>query len=53
MCFVWDDKRGGDVRVCGGINEHPHRPLFGFLPIYVDAVSEDFIMRSDGTFVDE
>jgi hypothetical protein len=53
VCFFWDDKREGNVRAAGSIDEVPHRPLFGFLPIYVSAVNEDFIMRPDGTFVDE
>ena len=51
--FFWDGKQGGDVRVMGSIDESPHRSLWGFIPIYVSAVTDSFIMRPDGSFVDE
>jgi hypothetical protein len=51
--FSWDDKPQGDIRVHGSIDENPHRPLLGFLPIYVSSVTDDFILSPQGTFVGE
>ena len=51
--FSWDDKPQGDIRVHGSIDECPHRPLFGFLPIYVSSVTDDFILSPQGAFVGE
>ena len=49
----WDDRKEGDVRVCGDLASIPQRPLLGFLPIFSPDVTDSFIMRRDGTFVDE
>jgi hypothetical protein len=49
----WDDRRDGDVRVCGDLTTNPQRPLLGFLPIFAPDVTDSFIMRYDGTLVDE
>ena len=43
--IVWDGKRGGDVRVLGGIDDGGLR---AFLPL-----TDDFIMAPDGRFVGE
>lgn len=51
--FFWDDKPQGDIRVFGSIDENPHRPLLGFLPIYVSRATDDFILSPHGTFVGE
>ncbi len=48
----WDDQRDGDLRVCGDLTCSPQRGLLGFLPIFVPDVTDSFIMRRDGTFVD-
>lgn len=47
----WDDKRGGNVRVCADITTAPQRPLLGFLPVYTPDATDSFIMAPDGTFV--
>ena len=49
----WDDKRGGDVRVCGDISTEPQRRLLRILPIYLPDVTDSFIMAPDGSFVGE
>lgn len=49
----WDDRRGGNVRVCGDITAEPQRPLLGFLPVYTSDATDSFIMAPDGTFVGE
>jgi hypothetical protein len=49
----WDDKPGAALRVIGDLTTAPQRPWLGFLPIYTPDVSDDFIMRPDGTFVGE
>jgi len=49
----WDDKSGSDVRVYGDLSASPQKPLLGFIPIYTPDVMDSFIMRPDGTFVDE
>ena len=49
----WDDKPGGDVRVYGDLSASPQKPLLGFIPIYTPDVMDSFIMRPDGSFVDE
>lgn len=49
----WDDKRGGDVRVCADLTAAPQRPMLGFLPIFMSDVTDSFIMRGDGSFVGE
>ncbi len=45
---VWDDKAKGDLRVCASIDD-------GWLTAYVNTKPflDDFIIRSDGTFVGE
>lgn len=45
--IFWDDKPGGDVRVCGDLNMMPH------IPPYTSDVTDSFIMRCDGSFVGE
>ena len=49
----WDNRTEGDVRVCGDLATIPQRPLLGFLPVFTPDVTESFIIRRDGTFVDE
>lgn len=49
----WDDRQGGNIRVCGDITTAPQRPLFGVLPVYTSDATDDFIMAPDGTFVGE
>lgn len=49
----WDDKPSGDIRVHAEILQLPLRPLWGFLPIYVGSNIDDFIMKPDGSCVDE
>ena len=46
----WDDKRRGDVRVIGDLEAMPQRPVMG---AYTSDVVDSFIMRRDGSFVDE
>jgi len=46
----WDDKRGDDVRVIGDLEAMPQRPVMG---VYTSDVVDSFIMRRDGSFVDE
>lgn len=48
----WDDKRGGDVRVCGDLTTRP-QPPFVATPVVTPDVTDSFIMRADGTFVGE
>ena len=50
---LWDDKPNQDIRVIAEALPIPLRPLFGFIPIYIGGPSDAFIMRPDGTFVDE
>jgi hypothetical protein len=49
----WDDKRGGNVRVCGDLTTAPRRPWLGLLPVLTPDVNDDFIMARDGSFVGE
>ncbi|QDV61102.1 hypothetical protein [Crateriforma conspicua] len=49
----WDDKRGGDIRVCGDISTEPQRRLFRILPIHLPDATDSFIMAPDGSFVGE
>jgi hypothetical protein len=42
---VWDDRKGGDLRVIGSIDDGGWRAL--------RPLSSDFIVRPDGTFVGE
>jgi hypothetical protein len=49
----WDDKPHGDVRVSASFSADPQKPLLGFIPIYRADMTESFIMRPDGQFVDE
>ena len=49
----WDDQTGADLRVIGDLTTEPQRPWLGFVPIHMPDVSDDFIMRPDGTFVGE
>jgi len=51
--FGWDDESAGEIRVDLTIDEDPHRPLFGFLPVYISTIGDGFIMKPDGTFIDE
>ena len=51
--FFWDDQTQRNIRVSGSIDENPHRPLLGFLPIYVSSVTDDFILSPQGIFVGE
>ena len=51
--FIWDDKPLGNLRVLGAIDENPHRPLWGFLPIYVSRVADGFILSPQGSFIGE
>ena len=50
---VWDDRKDGDLRVCGDLATIPQQPLLGFIPVYSPDVTDSFIMRRDGTFVGE
>ncbi len=53
MAF-WDDRPNGDIRVIAEVFRIPLRPLLGFIPIYLGVGwSECFIIRPDGSFVDE
>jgi hypothetical protein len=45
---VWDDEPHGNVRVMGDLCGNPHKPLLGFIPIYISDVTDSFIMRPDG-----
>ena len=47
----WDDRPGGDVRVCGYLSVASQRPLFGFVPIYRPDASQCFIMNPGGQFI--
>ena len=49
----WDGRKDGAIRVMGDLTAAPQRPLFGFLPIFSSDVTDDHIMRRDGTFVGE
>ena len=49
----WDDKRGGDIRVCGNIATESQRRLLRILPIYLPDATDSFIMSPDGSFVGE
>lgn len=49
----WDDKPHGDVRVIGSFSAEPQQQLLGFIPIYTPNVTNSFIMRPDGRFVEE
>jgi len=43
---MWDSVQGGDVRVIGSIDDKT-------LLRSISPLSEDFILRANGTFVDE
>ena len=47
----WDDKAGGDIRVCGDITTEPQRPVIGLLPVYTCDAADSFIMARSGTIV--
>ena len=49
----WDDRRGGDIRVCGDITTPPKVPFRRILPIHMPDASDSFIMAPDGSFVGE
>lgn len=49
----WDDRRGGNVRVCADITTPPKTLLKQILPIHTPDASDSFIMTSDGRFVGE
>ena len=53
VTFHWDDAKDGDIRVDAMIDQDPHRPLFGFLPVYISSIGDGFIMQPDGSFIDE
>lgn len=42
----WDDREGGDLRVTASVDDGSRRA-------FVSPVSEDFIMRPDGSFAGE
>ena len=50
---LWDDKPEIDIRVVADLVPIPSKPFLGVLPIYFRSAAEDFIIRPDGTFVDE
>lgn len=49
----WDDRPNRDIRVWAKILKIPLKPLLGFIPIYFGGDSDSFIVRPDGSFVDE
>lgn len=49
----WDDKPGGDLRVCADLTTEPRKPWLDFLPVSTPDITDSFIMRSNGSFVDE
>jgi hypothetical protein len=49
----WDGKPDQDIRVIAEALPVPLQPLFGFIPIYFSSPGDDFIIRPDGSFVDE
>ena len=49
----WDDKPNENIRVLITIDESPHKPLLGFIPIYLSGPSEDFIKSPNNEFIDE
>jgi hypothetical protein len=51
----WDDKPDKDIRVTADVLPVPLQPLFGFIPIsiYFGEAGDEFIIRPDGSFVDE
>ncbi|MEM6820416.1 MAG: hypothetical protein AAF558_00545 [Verrucomicrobiota bacterium] len=48
-----DDSKSRNIRVTGDISPDPHPPLWGFIPLYLDTASDDFIMTPEGKFVNE
>lgn len=49
----WDDKRGGNVRICADITTSPQRLMLGIIPGFTPDATDSFIMDSDGTFIGE
>jgi hypothetical protein len=49
----WDDRRGGNVRVCGDITTPPQAPFRPILPIQTPDATDSFIMAQDGRFIGE
>ena len=49
----WDDKPNQEIRVIAEVVTVPLKPLLGFIPIYFGGPSDGFIMRPDGTCIDE
>lgn len=49
----WDDRRGGNVRVCGDITTPPQAPFRPILPIQTPDATDSFIMAPDGRFIGE
>lgn len=49
----WDDRRGGNVRVCADITTAPQRLALGFLPLFMPDATDSFIMAPDGSFIGE
>ncbi len=49
----WDDKKAGDIRYDVSAFPVPIKPLLGFIPISFTSAIDGFIMKADGTFIDE
>ena len=49
----WDDQKAGDIRYDVSAFPVPIKPLLGFIPISFTFALSEFIMKSDGTFIDE
>jgi hypothetical protein len=49
----WDDQKAGNVRYEVSAFRVPIKPLLGFMPISFTSALDGFIMKSDGTFIDE
>ncbi|MCP5537210.1 MAG: hypothetical protein H7A51_13400 [Akkermansiaceae bacterium] len=48
----WDDEPDGVIRVYGVGDRSPHRPLFGFIPVYLSSVGESILICPDGSFIE-
>lgn len=49
----WDDRPGGNIRVCGDISTLSQTTIQRILPIQIPDVTDSFIMAPDGSFVGE
>lgn len=49
----WDNHSQSNIRVCAYIWAEPQKRMLGCLPIYFPDVSDAFIIRPDGSFVEE